>query len=518
MLPLVQRELRVAARQRKLYRSRLLFGLVVVVFGGGILLFANPNHPVKSGGSFVFFSVVALILCLVEGLRKTADAISEEKRAGTLGFLFLTDLRGWDIVLGKYAGALVRSLNVLLAFVPILSVTLLAGGTTLGDFWRTVLVLAVVMCFSLALCLFISAISRERSLSVCVAVLLVLCIVPMVASKVLADGFRLAEWRWVAIFSPVALLLRGWESYYVGGPEWYWRGLAGFAVASGVFLGMGSLILPRIWQEKPRKVAVQRSKRTERSEAKRRARQLDQNPILWVAYHGGQARMFRIIFFSLVVILLGARFFMMDAGWEPEVVDLIALVILTLLLNVYIASQASMNLAEAKRSGALEMLLSTPLKVGDIIRGQILALKEMFLWPALVLAGWYLFVILNSAFSGGTWGGWGLTVMMLMHFLQLILGICAIAAVGMWMGMSSKTPNRALFKTILVGVLLPYFPCIPAFVVQLVLTAIAKDQVVRKFRRYVAERYLQAPGFVLAPVPPADPHAPPVLGGPPPLK
>lgn len=512
MLPLVQRELRIAARQRALYRNRLLLGIVVVLFGSGVLLFANPNHPAKSGGAFVLFSILALILCLIEGVRRTADAISEEKRAGTLGFLFLTDLRGWDIVLGKFAGAMVRSVNVLLAFVPILSVTLLAGGTTLGDFWRTVLVLVVLLCFSLALCLFVSALSRERSLSAAVAILLALALLPFIASWIVAGAFRLTEWQWIRMISPVALLLQAWESYYLPAPHYYWRAILGFGAASAVFLSLASLILPRVWQEKPRKTKVKRSVRTKRAEARRRSRQLDQNPILWVAYNAGQARGFRILFFSLVAVFAGVKVYVLvNFGGEGVLLDVLALITMALLLHVYIASQSSMNLAEAKRNGALELLLSTPLKVQEILRGQVLALKEMFLVPALVVVAWFLFVALQIAwFDEGT-----ISMFVLVFLLHFVVGICATAAVGMWMGMSSTTPNRALFKTLLIGVLLPnpWFFCgmVPPVIVPLVLAVVAKERVVQKFRRYVAERYLQAPGFILAPVPPADPNTPPVL-------
>jgi len=35
----------------------------------------------------------------------TADTLSGESREGTLGLLFLTDLRSWDVTLGKLASA-----------------------------------------------------------------------------------------------------------------------------------------------------------------------------------------------------------------------------------------------------------------------------------------------------------------------------------------------------------------------------------------------------------------------------
>ena len=508
MLPLVQRELRVAARRKNLHRNRILSGVAVLLAGAGILVFANPAHPVRSGGVFKFCSFLALVVCLAEGMRKTADAISEEKRAGTLGLLFLTDLRGWDIVLGKLAGAMVQSFTALLAFVPILSLTLLGGGTTLGDFWRTVLALLVVLLFSLSLCLFVSVLSREKSLSACAFIFLSLLVVPWIGGYLLPRIAGAPGLEVLAMANPFTLLFQAWEAHYLAGPRFYWWGVMGYLAASFTLLAVASFVLPRIWQEKPRQVQVRRSRRRQRTEAKRRRRQLDQNPILWVAYHPGQARSFRILFYSILVACVGGRIALSYADWDPEFADALALVSPTILLNVYIASQSSMNLAEARRSGALELLLSTPLKVVDIVRGQILALKEMFLIPALLLAGCYILSAIGWTIQSGQWEP---GLFLLMHLLQLGLGICAIAAVGMWMGMTSKTPNRALFKTLLIGMIFPYIICIPAFLVQLVLTAVANDRLFKNFRRYVAEKYLQDPSFRLAPVPSGDPTVPPVL-------
>jgi len=42
----------------------------------------------------------AFFFCNLAGVRLTADTLSEEKRNGTLGLLFLTNLRGLDVVGG----------------------------------------------------------------------------------------------------------------------------------------------------------------------------------------------------------------------------------------------------------------------------------------------------------------------------------------------------------------------------------------------------------------------------------
>ena len=81
-----------------------------------------------------------MIYCLFSGRISTADCLSEEKREGTLGLLFLTDLKGYDVVLGKLAATSVSAFYGLLAALPVLAVPVLAatcpaarGEDTAGD-------------------------------------------------------------------------------------------------------------------------------------------------------------------------------------------------------------------------------------------------------------------------------------------------------------------------------------------------------------------------------------------------
>src|SRR5437870_13458009 len=104
VLAIVERELRVAARQRATYRIR--FGAVLgalALMTWKLLSFAWQQAPTSQQGRslFVTLAVLAFIYCLFVGVRVTSDCISEEKREGTLGLLFLTDLKGIDVVLGK---------------------------------------------------------------------------------------------------------------------------------------------------------------------------------------------------------------------------------------------------------------------------------------------------------------------------------------------------------------------------------------------------------------------------------
>src|SRR6266705_6824344 len=141
-LPIVGRELRVTARRRGTYWNRALSALAAILIFGGALIF-EAQAPPKELGKEVFNIVSGLFLLssLATGIRYTADCLSEEKREGTLGLLFLTDLRGYDVVLGKLAATSLNCIYGLLAIFPVLAIPLLLGGVTGADLTRVAVML-----------------------------------------------------------------------------------------------------------------------------------------------------------------------------------------------------------------------------------------------------------------------------------------------------------------------------------------------------------------------------------------
>src|SRR5215471_8522044 len=163
-LPIVERELRVAARKRTTFWLRVACALVGLLIGGACMLLSGVRGVGVAQMGDVLFNVVtwlsiAAVLCA--GLFFTSDCLSEEKRDGTLGFLFLTDLRGYDVVLGKLLATSLRGFYGLLAVFPVLAVTLLLGGVTGAQFWKTSIALLNALVCSLAAGLAVSAMSRD---------------------------------------------------------------------------------------------------------------------------------------------------------------------------------------------------------------------------------------------------------------------------------------------------------------------------------------------------------------------
>src|SRR5262249_19778020 len=109
-LPVVQRELREVARRKSTFRIRYWTAIIAMVGTFFLLPFIRFNGAAREAGGplFTLLTSYAFGLCMLSGVFLTADSLSEEKREGTLGLLFLTNLHGYDVVLGKFIG---RSLN-----------------------------------------------------------------------------------------------------------------------------------------------------------------------------------------------------------------------------------------------------------------------------------------------------------------------------------------------------------------------------------------------------------------------
>src|SRR5436190_4063621 len=147
-LPVVTRELRVAARKPRTFWVRFFAALVATVLFFWIWMVLSQEYSSGRQGISLFsgLSGLAMAYSLFIGAT-TADSISEEKREGTLGLLFLTDLRGFDVVLGKLFATSLNSFYRLIAIFPLLAVPLVLGGVSVGEFWRMVLVLCVTLLF-----------------------------------------------------------------------------------------------------------------------------------------------------------------------------------------------------------------------------------------------------------------------------------------------------------------------------------------------------------------------------------
>src|SRR5262245_7993233 len=251
-LPIVNRELRVASRRGITYWSRVAAAVLAILVAAGIVtvieVSKNALGIVPGSALFGFLKWMSFPCVCLAGVFLTSDCLSEEKREGTLGLLFLTDLRGYDIVLGKLLSSSLRAAYGLLAIFPIIALTLLMGGVSAGEFWRMMLLLANTLFFSLAAGVFISSISRE-ALKTMNGTLLVCLLVVL--------GLALLDWTlpgWdAAKFKPILSLASPGYCFITASafpPGTFWLNLAVPHAVAWLLLALSSLCAPRAWQEK----------------------------------------------------------------------------------------------------------------------------------------------------------------------------------------------------------------------------------------------------------------------------
>jgi hypothetical protein len=237
------------------------------------------------------------------------------------------------------------------------------------------------------------------------------------------------------------------------------------------FLTSASLILPRVWQDKQQ--APVRDKRAEKLLAARfgsdrrrkalRAKLLALNPFYWLAGRDQLPKIVGWVLFGSMLALWLCLFAGVFIAPRPANYEAFGGVVfiafgLNLIFKYMVAMEASRRLNEDRQSGALELLLVTPLPERQIISGQRRALLHLFRIPFFALVAvnvapfWLIHEGPNPLKISD--GGGVLGVIFLGSAVLLILDFFALGWVGMWRALRAKKHHRAVLSS-LAQVMLP---------------------------------------------------------------
>jgi ABC-type transport system involved in multi-copper enzyme maturation permease subunit len=505
-LPIVERELRVASRRKSTHRIRLwttLAGLLIACF---FTLISGLGGRFSQNLGQILFGILtyyAFGMSLLAGVLLAADCLSEEKRDGTLGLLFLTDLKGHDVVLGKLIAVGLSALYGLVAVLPVTALPLLMGGVTVNEYWRMALAMVNGLFFSLAVGLLVSSWSRDaiKAMGNTLALLVAIAVGLPLLGWLLSFSRLPAAWWYLTSFSPSYPFTFGPETHFVGASAKYWTSLFVSHLFGWLLLLLASWSLPRAWQDKPLRrlprAGANQAMGTPAPSSAWRAQLLEANPILWLAGNN-PALVWRIWAVSLgggaVIVALSFldHDFFSGSGMAYGLAWLFGA-----LLKLLFTLQACRFFVDARRSGALELVLSTPLTGREIIRGQWLALKRMFLGPVVVLLAAQLFPLALHIYAiayntGGRQFGFDLLQVSLMFYKLAILpvDILAVGFVGMWLALSAKKPNLAPAMTILFVLVLPKLAfCVPDLLIGGCFILWARNKLLNNFRQTAMPQY-----------------------------
>jgi ABC-type transport system involved in multi-copper enzyme maturation permease subunit len=222
-LPVVERELRVEARQRSTYWGRLVVAVIGWAVAAWVLLAASGAGARTGAVVFQVLAVLVFAYAAVAGLLATSDCVSEEKREGTLGLLFLTDLKGYDVVFGKLVSTSLKSIHAVLALAPALAVSIVLGAVTQEEVVRVMLTALNLLFFFLSAGLFASAVCRQDNRSLGLAVLLSAVLLGAIPAAARLNFLHVANPDAAFIFSPAFGCFTAFDDFYDRFPHaWFW--------------------------------------------------------------------------------------------------------------------------------------------------------------------------------------------------------------------------------------------------------------------------------------------------------
>jgi len=475
-LPIVQRELMVASRGLGSWLWRWIVAIVAVAFGGLWLLLATLNQFGGGAGmqGDIFFAIMSWACfgyCLLSGLWTTTDSLTREKAEGTLGLLFLTDLRGYDVVLGKMFTGSLRSFYGVLAVMPVLALPLLMGGVTNAQFWRTVGALLNILVFSLSVGIFFSALCNRTGKSIFWTLFLLasITIIPLIFIG-------------VGGMNPVLSLLSPGHAMYLAAtpvigavPVWGWYPLwigCGL-VASVMLLILASLIIPHRWQDRQVRPSVSVDQSNESSAVApvryRRTEHLESNPVSWLVNRNASMQTSRVLMLGFIIITWLVMIILTVAGSmysDPDTlvpIGLGALWLGSLWFRIDLTRHTVASLSDAKSCGALEQILVTPLDEKQFRRGHFRAMARFWLWPFVALfaapISYIAFQVLlhpeiwefSPMLVGGIFG----TIFAAVLVTGFIMDVFALYFSGCWFALRGQSFGSAFWRTFGFVYLLP---------------------------------------------------------------
>jgi ABC-type transport system involved in multi-copper enzyme maturation permease subunit len=453
LLPIVERELRVRARQGLTFWTRGIFGGVAILFCLQQLSYADVFRGTFSAGEIAFrgLAVMAAVICAF-GFLATADSISQERREHTLGLLLLTGIKSGDVLLGKLLSAGLIQVTALLAFVPVLMLPVLAGGVMGREAMLTALALGHILFCSLVFGLWASACRDEWFSAVRLALFCLLAwwFGPWILNGVIGGGPT------VGLLSPLSALSSAMKNT---------PGYVALSIGLGQIIGWGLLVrtrsllrrgateesVPAQEAETPGELAERGSLLVSGSAQRARTPSFHRNdPLAWLMRR--QRGVLATIWVAILLTIFshyGSAWFHLLSGpglmWWPA---MYAIDVVTGALLVWAASRFFF---EARRSGEMEMLLTTPVGAAQIVVAHWAYLKRLLRWPV----GLMVILALPQQFLGGwtsltEWGWWfplGLAVVGSCYIILSAIGLC-------WAGMYFGTRFRSQWVVIITALAL----------------------------------------------------------------
>jgi ABC-type transport system involved in cytochrome c biogenesis permease component len=178
---------------------------------------------------------------------------------------------------------------------------------------------------------------------------------------------------------------------------------------------------------------------------------LSLNPILWlIARHRGKTVLVWLLL-GVGVVVWGVGLSVAPRWWKDEPVYFFTSLLAHGALKFWVGTEAARRFSLDRQSGALELILATPISVQEIVRGQRMALERQFGWAlAIVLLADSIFMRASSGRQSELMAAW------MAWMIVLVADLVTLVWLGMWHGLNSRRPNRAAAAALWRVLLLPW--------------------------------------------------------------
>jgi ABC-type transport system involved in multi-copper enzyme maturation permease subunit len=459
ILSLFTRELLTQPRRKSFYIRRLAWigvAAAIPLWGNWIMSLAQSTTMGLS--IFRLLSSFAVVGMFVIPLYTSAALVLRERTERTLGLLFMTDLRGWQIVTGKFLTALFYSLSYTLGVMPLIILTASLGGIAASQILYTFVLLFGILFLGTCVGMFAGTVAASENRMSRVLFFVAILLFALIPEAAVRGYCRLTHSihldTLLNISSPIHALrdmtnaINMHHSLY----NCLYNMLLGLP-----FLIATYILLPKkaISKEKLsiKQTLIEKMREHARLKNLIRRPKLKGNPVAWreltFTYGGGQnraSRMFVMILGGLTLVLMGV---LLATGYDRNMAQGLAMNFGILCLTIFILStvtQASGAFYGDRTNRTLEVLLTTSLSERDIVIGKGLAIYKASLpWMIGTLSGaamWFL-ATLPDVYAWIVW-------IVLAALLSVWFSFCSMA---MWLSIKFK---RAAALTISVVVFIAW--------------------------------------------------------------
>ena len=423
--PIFMRELVTVPRRSGHYVARVavlgLLGILGVTAWQATIGFARePTLGEAARFGVLLFQIVVyvqLLLLIFFAALSAASAVSQEKDRRTFILLLITDMRDYELVLGKLLGSLLPITVLLSISVPVLSMLVLLGGIA-----PTQVVQAVVVMFTTAFAAGslggVVALWRERTfqalaLSVLFVALYlsltqaVAAVGPGLTPRIAWDRVHIAIDPFVAMRSVLDPPAGGWQGF--APPYWYavvMLGLCGLLNLFGIWKlrawnPSGEPIMQREGPQADPEADMSpdelKAFRAKAHAAPGVLRAVGANPILWretqTFAYGRRPLLIKLAYaLVLALVVYFAVTELYQPGGRPAFAAAYGLVPIAVLSLLLVSAQAVTAITSERDIGALDLLLVTDVSPREFVFGKMLGVlynTKEYLIPPLILAGFY---------------------------------------------------------------------------------------------------------------------------------